>query len=99
MHGAGLSNIIYMRPNSAVVEFAPYGNDGRVLLGGGPFNRAALLLSHDYLVHYALKEEFRFFKESMSATFDIRRFVTHIRSFLISTNRMAYASTVTTWLV
>lgn len=50
MHGAGLSNIIYMRPNTAVVEFCPYGNDGRCLLGGGPFNRASILLAQDYLV-------------------------------------------------
>lgn len=28
-HGAGLGLSLYMSPNSAVVEMAPYGNDGR----------------------------------------------------------------------
>jgi hypothetical protein len=86
MHGAGLSNMIYMKPNSAIVEFAPYGNDGRVLLGGGPFNRASALLSHDYLIHYALKEEFKFHEQA--ASFNVDRFVTHIYSFLVSTGRI-----------
>lgn len=89
MHGAGLSNIVYMRPNSAVVEIAPYGNDGRVLLGGGPFNRAAVLLAHDYMVHFALKEEFVFSRGSRSASFDVQRFVTHVHAFLVSTGRIA----------
>jgi len=34
VHGAGLSYMLYMQPNSAVVELAPYPNDGRCLLGG-----------------------------------------------------------------
>ena len=34
VHGAGLSYMLYMNPNSAVVELAPYPNDGRCLLGG-----------------------------------------------------------------
>jgi hypothetical protein len=33
MHGAGFGNQIYMKPNSAIVEFCPYPNDGRCLLG------------------------------------------------------------------
>ena len=88
MHGAGLSNIIYMRQNSVVVEFCPYGNDGRCLLGGGPFNRAAVLLSHDYLVHYALKSEYVFDRKTVSAEFDIIRFVDHIHTFLVSSKRL-----------
>jgi hypothetical protein len=95
MHGAGLSNIVYMKPNSAVVEFCPYGNDGRCLLGGGPFNRAALLLSHDYLVHYAVKAEYVFDKSTMSATFDLPRFLRHVESFLVSTGRIAQRSNTT----
>ena len=41
IHGAGLASQIYMAPNSAVVEIAPYSNDARCVLGGGPFSRAA----------------------------------------------------------
>ena len=37
MHGAGLSNMLYMKPTSAVVEFAPYTNDARCLPGEGHF--------------------------------------------------------------
>ena len=90
MHGAGLANIIYMRPNSAVIEFCPYGNDGRCIIGGGPFNRAAVLLSHDYLVHYALKSEYVFDVKTASAEFDVARFVNHIHSFLLSSNRLPH---------
>ncbi len=35
MHGAGLSNQVYRKPNSAVIELCPYPNDDRCLLGGG----------------------------------------------------------------
>ena len=37
IHGAGLAHQLYMRPNSAIVEIGPYPNDGRILMGGGPF--------------------------------------------------------------
>jgi hypothetical protein len=112
VHGAGLSNQIYMKPNSAIVELCPYGNDGRCLLGdniytyvytyiymrifymhmylfifmcihlyvytyifvpvpslvdifiytylgGGPFSRAAVLMSHNYMIHHPPKSEFK----------------------------------------
>jgi capsular polysaccharide biosynthesis protein len=52
MHGAGLSNMLYMKPNSAVIELAPYGNDGRCMIGGGPFSRTAALVSHNYMAHH-----------------------------------------------
>jgi hypothetical protein len=52
MHGAGLGLMLYMPPNSAVIEIAPYANDGRCLLGAGPFSRLATLTSHNYMIHY-----------------------------------------------
>lgn len=52
VHGAGLGLMLYMSPNSAVIEIAPYGNDGRCLLGGGPFSRLATVMAHNYLIHY-----------------------------------------------
>lgn len=84
VHGAGLGNMIYMKPNSAVVEFAPYGNDGRCLLGGGPFSRTAAVMSHNYMMHHPPYEEFKWNSHDMTSEFDITRFVIHIRSFLKS---------------
>jgi hypothetical protein len=84
VHGAGLGNMIYMRPNSAVVEMAPYGNDGRCLLGGGPFSRAAALMAHNYMMHQPPYEEFKWVTKDSTSEFDIGRFVLHIHSFLKS---------------
>jgi hypothetical protein len=88
VHGAGLSNMVYMRPNSAVVEMCPYSNDGRCLLGGGPFSRAAAVLAHNYMIHHPPYEEFQWKVESKSAEFNISRFAIHIRSFLTSIGRI-----------
>jgi hypothetical protein len=33
VHGAGLGHMLYMKPNSIVVEIAPSENDGRLHLG------------------------------------------------------------------
>lgn len=88
VHGAGLANMIYMKPNSAVVEFGPYGNDARCLLGGGPFSRAAALMSHDYMIHHSPYEEFTWVAEDRTSTFNVTRFVVHIRSFLRSIGRI-----------
>jgi hypothetical protein len=84
VHGAGLGMALYMPPNSAVVEFAPYGNDGRCLLGGGPFSRLAAVLGHNYMIHHPLYQEFIWKKQEKSSEFNITSFVTHIHSFLAS---------------
>eukprot|EP00596_Hydrurales_sp_CCMP1899_P000720 CAMPEP_0119036636 /NCGR_PEP_ID=MMETSP1177-20130426/4473_1 /TAXON_ID=2985 /ORGANISM="Ochromonas sp, Strain CCMP1899" /LENGTH=540 /DNA_ID=CAMNT_0006996791 /DNA_START=146 /DNA_END=1768 /DNA_ORIENTATION=- len=84
VHGAGLSNQIYMKPNSAIVELCPYGNDGRCLLGGGPFSRAAVLMSHNYMIHHPPKSEFKWILSDMTSEFNIERFILHISSYLQS---------------
>lgn len=83
VHGAGLGMSLYMPPNKAVVEFSPYGNDGRCLLGGGPFSRLATLLGHNYMMHHPPYEEFKWIG-GKSSEFNITRFVMHINSFLHS---------------
>jgi hypothetical protein len=86
MHGAGFGNQIYMKPNSAIVEFCPYPNDGRCLLGGGPFSRAAAVMSHNYMIHHSPKKEFKWIPRDRTSEFNIERFVIHISSFLQSLN-------------
>jgi hypothetical protein len=85
MHGAGLSNMIYMKPTSAVVEFAPYTNDARCLPGGGPFSRLAAVMSHNYMMHHPRQVEYSW-TAGRTSEFNISRFTTHIRSFLKSIN-------------
>jgi hypothetical protein len=82
VHGAGLANMLYMKPNSAVVELAPYGNDGRCILGGGPFSRIAAVLSHSYLVHHPRHGEYKWIVKESVSEFDVGRFITHISAFL-----------------
>jgi len=82
VHGAGLANMLYMKPNSAVVELAPYGNDGRCILGGGPFSRIAAVLSHSYLVHHPRHQEYKWILKEAVSEFDVGRFITHISAFL-----------------
>lgn len=84
VHGAGLSNMLYMRPNSAVVELAPYGNDGRCLLGGGPFSRLATVLAHNYMIHHPRFEEYTWIVKESASEFNISRFANHISAFLQS---------------
>jgi len=86
IHGAGLSNMLYMKPNSAVVEIGPYGNDGRCLLGGGPFSRMAAVLSHNYMIHHPPYKEYKWIASDLSSEFSIERFTLHVRSFLASIN-------------
>ncbi len=83
VHGAGLGMSLYMPPNKAVVEFAPYGNDGRCLLGGGPFSRLASVMAHNYMMHHPPYEEFKWIG-GKSSEFNISRFILHIDSFLRS---------------
>lgn len=85
MHGAALSMMLYMPPNSAVIEIAPYGNDGRCLLGGGPFSRLAAVLSHNYMIHHPLYEEF-VWKNDRTSEFNIDRFLLHTTAYLQSIN-------------
>eukprot|EP01035_Chromulina_nebulosa_P026530 gene26530-34741_t len=84
IHGAGLSNMLYMKPNSAVIELAPYGNDGRCLLGGGPFSRLAAVMGHNYMIHHPPPEEYIWNTVDRSSEFNISRFIIHINSFLKS---------------
>jgi hypothetical protein len=84
VHGAGLANMLYMKPNSAVVEMAPYGNDGRCILGGGPFSRIAAVMGHKYLIHHPRNEEYRWIPRESVSEFDVDRFVAHIQSFVNS---------------
>lgn len=89
VHGAGLANMLYMKPNSAVVELGPYGNDGRCLLGGGPFSRLAAVMSHDYMIHHPPYAEYKWMVQDVSSEFDVMRFVTHIESFLRSIGKIS----------
>lgn len=82
-HGAGLGMALYLPPNSAMVEIAPYPNDGRCLLGGGPFSRLATVLSHNYMIHHPPYEEFKWVG-GRSSTFNLTLFQTHVFSFLKS---------------
>ena len=84
MHGAGMANMLYMQPNRAIVEIGPYTNDGRCLLGGGPFSRAAFVMSHNYMVHHPPYEEFKWISEGKVSEFNVTRFVRHVHSFLKS---------------
>ena len=65
-------------------ELCPYANDGRCLLGGGPFSRTAALLSHNYMIHQPPYEEYKWIRRDLSSEFDIQRFITHIHSYLLS---------------
>lgn len=84
VHGAGLGMSLYMPPNSAVVEFAPYGNDGRCLLGGGPFSRLAAVMGHSYMIHHPPYQEFVWKTVTKCSEFNVTRFVVHVESFLKS---------------
>ena len=85
VHGAGLMHQLFMQPNGAVVEIGNYANDGRLLVGGGPFSRLAVLLAHNYMVHYPPygSETVMTFRERVSS-FNITNFVEHLDSFLRS---------------
>lgn len=87
IHGAGLANIVYMKPNSAVIEIAPYGNDGRCLLGGGPFSRIAAVMAQNYMIHHPPHSEYKWITREMVSELNIERFLLHLTSFLASINR------------
>jgi len=88
VHGAGLSNMLYMKPNSAVVELAPYGNDGRCVLGGGPFSRIASVMGHNYAIHFPEYGEYKWVVKESVSEFNILRFVEHIKNFLASIGKI-----------
>ena len=88
VHGAGLSNMLYMKPNSAVVEIAPYGNDGRCVLGGGPFSRLAAVMGHNYAIHFPLYGEYKWIAKESVSEFDSLRLVDHIMNFLASIGKI-----------
>jgi hypothetical protein len=54
------------------------------LLGGGPFSRAAVLMSHNYMIHHPPKSEFKWILSDMTSEFNIERFILHISSYLQS---------------
>ena len=64
--------------------YSPYPNDGRCLLGGGPFSRIAAVMSHNYMIHHPPKEEFKWILRDRTSEFDIDRFVLHVHSYLTS---------------
>ena len=76
--------IIWSYPTILSTELCPYPNDGRCLLGGGPFSRIAAVMSHNYMIHHPPHNEFKWILKDRSSEFDINRFVTHIHSFLQS---------------
>ena len=65
------------------MEFGPFGNDGRCLLGGGPFSRLAAVMGHNYMIHHPPYQEYRWMPNYVSE-FDVPRFATHIKNFLTS---------------
>ena len=81
IHGAGLAHQLYMKPNGAVFEIGPYQNDGRIVLGGGPFSRLATLLAHNYAIHHPPHEEYKWIGKA-SSELDIYSMITHLKSFL-----------------
>ena len=81
IHGAGLAHQLYMKPNGAVFEIGPYQNDGRILLGGGPFSRLATLLAHNYAIHHPPHEEYKWIGRE-SSELDISSMINHLKSFL-----------------
>ena len=78
------SSFIYTFIFSVVVEICPYGNDGRCLLGGGPFNRLAAVMGHNYLVHHPPYQEYAWFPKIGVSEFNISRLMIHITNFLAS---------------
>eukprot|EP01033_Poteriospumella_lacustris_P017332 gene17332-12389_t len=82
VHGAGLGMALYMPPTSVMIEIAPYTNDGRLMLGGGPFSRVAALMSQHYYAHYIAYPEFIWESRTKTSRFNITRLVTATRDFL-----------------
>lgn len=82
VHGAGLGMALYMPPTSVMIEIAPYTNDGRLMLGGGPFSRVAALMSQHYYAHYIPYAEFVWESRTKTSRFNVTRLVTATRDFL-----------------
>jgi hypothetical protein len=82
VHGAGLGMALYMPPTSVMIEIAPYTNDGRLMLGGGPFSRVAALMSQHYYAHYIAYPEFVWESRTKTSRFNVTRLVTATRDFL-----------------
>lgn len=83
-HGAALSGALYMRPNSAVVEFAPFENDGNCLLGGSHFSRLSTVLGHNHMMHHPPYKEYIWRRKDGSSEINTQKFLEHIYSFLKS---------------
>jgi hypothetical protein len=84
IHGAGLGMALYMPPTSVMIEIAPYTNDGRLMLGGGPFSRVAAVMSQHYYAHYIAYPEFVWESKSKTSRFNISRLVQSTTGYLHS---------------
>lgn len=73
MHGAGLSNMIFMPPESTVVEITAQ-NDGRMLPGSGPFSRLSMATGVNHYIHY-LKAGAKFFSRKGGVSFNVTNLV------------------------
>lgn len=79
MHGAGLSNMMFMPTGGTVIEICP-GLDGRMLPASGPFSRLAMATGMKHIMYHLTKETMQFSRQG--TRFDISRFIYSIKKFL-----------------
>ena len=79
MHGAGLSNVMFMPLGALLVEITP-GLDGRMLPGSGPFSRVTMATGTHHMFFHLLKEMQTFTRKG--TTFDVKRLVEAMQQVL-----------------
>ena len=79
MHGAGLSNMMFMPTGGTVIEICP-GLDGRMLPASGPFSRLAMATGMKHIMYHLTKETMQFSKHG--TRFDIKKFINSIKNSL-----------------